>query len=114
MRLSEIYAPMVIKDRDDIGSNPTANRPMIDIIETRLSRRFVLGGLAAGGAFGIYGGMIAGRVAIAEDPSVDSDVRGARTRHRRNPSCRQGLFGQGTDLLGREYIPGFAEFDART
>ena len=69
MRLSEIYAPMVIKDQDDVGSNPTANRPMIDIIEARVSRRSVLGGLAASGALVIYESAIASRGAMAADPA---------------------------------------------
>ncbi|MDP9137463.1 MAG: PhoX family phosphatase [Pseudomonadota bacterium] len=69
MQLSEIFGPVHIKDPDDIGSNPTGNRPMIDIIEARVSRRSVLGGLAAGGMLGVYGSSVAGRSALAADPA---------------------------------------------
>jgi secreted PhoX family phosphatase len=46
---------IVINDTDDIGSNPTQNPHIMDIIEARVSRRNVLGGglaLAAGSVFG--------------------------------------------------------------
>jgi hypothetical protein len=70
MQLFEVFAPQVIKDRDDVGSNPTANRPLIDVIEARLNRRAMLGGLAAGGAFAIYGGFgVSGQAVAADNPS---------------------------------------------
>jgi hypothetical protein len=67
MALSDLYPPVKIADRDDIGSNPTANRPIVDIIEARLSRRSALRGLAAGGAIGLFGGTMTSRLALAAD-----------------------------------------------
>ncbi len=46
---------IVINDTDDIGSNPTQNPHIMEIIKAKLSRRNVLGGglaLAAGSVFG--------------------------------------------------------------
>ncbi len=42
-------------DADDTVSNPTAAAPLADLIHLRLSRRDVLKGLAAAGAFGLFG-----------------------------------------------------------
>jgi secreted PhoX family phosphatase len=73
MRLAERYSPLAVKDNDDVGSNPTSNRPMLEIIETRLDRRSLLGGMAAGGALGLYGtGVWMAPPARAQDKPVST------------------------------------------
>lgn len=47
---------IVIHDTDDIGSNPTNNDHIQDLIEQRVSRRTVLGGSVAVAATGFFGG----------------------------------------------------------
>ncbi|MBX6322075.1 MAG: PhoX family phosphatase [Rhodospirillaceae bacterium] len=52
MSLMERYEAAVAGDGDDRGRNPTDNRPMIEVVEARLSRRGLLGGMLAGLAAG--------------------------------------------------------------
>jgi uncharacterized protein len=65
MTLMERYEPVVVADRDDIGSNPTDNRPMMEVIEARLSRRGMLRGALAGLAAAAFGGTLTSRLALA-------------------------------------------------
>jgi hypothetical protein len=67
MRLSDLYPPVAVRDRDDIGSNPTLTQPIQKVIEARLARRELLKGLAAGAAFGVLGGTMTSRLAMAAD-----------------------------------------------
>src|SRR5581483_2708568 len=64
MTLMERYEAAVVADGDDVGRNPTANRPMVEVVEARLGRRGVLGGLIAGLAAGAVAPW-AGRPALA-------------------------------------------------
>jgi secreted PhoX family phosphatase len=52
MSVVDRFEPREIRDRDDIGSNPTDNPTIGEIIQARYSRRALLGGLA-GGAVGL-------------------------------------------------------------
>ena len=45
--LDQTYAPIVIRDRDDIGSNRSSNQPLLELHKARMSRRAALKGLAA-------------------------------------------------------------------
>lgn len=47
----------VLRDSDDVSSNPTSNRPLADVVSARLSRRSVLKGIAAG-TVAAGGGMV--------------------------------------------------------
>ena len=49
-RLDEVFEPVAVKDRDDLGSNPSANRPLVELIEARLQRRTVLKGFVTAAA----------------------------------------------------------------
>lgn len=66
MRLLDRYAPIVVKDRDDLGSNPTDAKPIGELIAARLSRRHLLQGMAVGAAAGVLPAVI-GRPALAAD-----------------------------------------------
>jgi secreted PhoX family phosphatase len=75
--LNEKYEPLVVEDEDDVSANPTANQPLIEVIEARYSRRSVLKGFAATAALGATGGALTAggaltsRVAFAAgDPST--------------------------------------------
>ena len=70
MRLLDRYAPIVVKDRDDLGSNPTDARPIGEIIAVRLSRRHLLQGLAAGAAASALGSTICPPALAADNPST--------------------------------------------
>ena len=45
--LDERYEPVVVQDQDDIGSNNSANVPLIEITQSCPSRRGLLKGLMA-------------------------------------------------------------------
>jgi secreted PhoX family phosphatase len=75
--LNEKYESLVVEDEDDVSANPTANQPLIEVIEARYSRRSVLKGFAATAALGATGGALTAggaltsRVAFAAgDPST--------------------------------------------
>ncbi len=51
----ESVAPTT-EDDDDIGRTPSTNPPLSELIAARLSRRETLGGIAASGAFALFGG----------------------------------------------------------
>jgi secreted PhoX family phosphatase len=70
MTLMDRYEPVAVGDREDLGSNPTNNRPINEIIEARLSRRGVLRGIAAALAAGTFGGTWTSRYALAAGPST--------------------------------------------
>jgi hypothetical protein len=50
--LDQKYAPIVVRDRDDIGSNRSSNRPLLELHKARMSRRTALKGFVTTAAFG--------------------------------------------------------------
>ena len=70
--LNEKYQAIVMEDDDDISTNPSNNRPFLEIAEVRLRRRDVLKGFAAAAAVGTFGGTLFSREALAaaSDPST--------------------------------------------
>jgi hypothetical protein len=70
MSVVDRFEPREIRDRDDIGSNPTDNRTIGEIIEARYSRRALLGGLAAGAA-GLAAAVVDAR-AQAANPATEA------------------------------------------
>ncbi len=71
-RLDENYEAATIRDGDDIGSNRSTNRPLLELVEARLSRRAALKGFVTTAAFGALGGTLTSRIALAAagDPST--------------------------------------------
>ena len=65
--LDEIYEPVVIEDDDDIGSNRTANRPLLELAKTRMTRRTALKGIVTTAAMGALGGTLTSRFALAAE-----------------------------------------------
>jgi secreted PhoX family phosphatase len=70
--LDQTYAPIVIRDRDDIGSNRSSNRPLLELHNARMSRRAALKGFVTTAAFGAVGGTLTSKIALAaaSDPST--------------------------------------------
>ena len=71
--LDQTYEPVVIDDGDDIGSNLSTNRPLLEICHARLSRRSILKGFVTTAAIGAFGtGTLTSRIALAAggDPST--------------------------------------------
>ena len=62
--LDEAYEPIVIEDEDDIGSNRSTNRPLVEIVGARLSRRAMLRGFVTTAAVGVMGGTLTSRLAL--------------------------------------------------
>jgi hypothetical protein len=58
MKAIDRHPPLVVTDADDIGSNPTANCPLIEIAKRRYSRRAALRGLGVTGAAGLFVGLL--------------------------------------------------------
>jgi secreted PhoX family phosphatase len=67
MSIVQRYLPKTVRDRDDIGTNPTDSRPFFEIAEARVSRRGLMKQLASGAAFGLMAGTMTSRFALAAD-----------------------------------------------
>jgi uncharacterized protein len=71
MRLLDRRPPIIVKDRDDHGSNPTASRSIAEVLEVRFGRRLLLQGATASVAVGFLGTFAPGRAAQEpENPST--------------------------------------------
>ncbi len=83
MRLLDRYPPIAVKDRDDLGSNPTTSRSIGEILEARFGRRQLLQGAAAGAAAGLFGTALPGvRSAMAEEePKIASTLTFEELEH---------------------------------
>ena len=70
--LDQTYAAIVVRDRDDIGSNRSSNRPLLELHNARMSRRAALKGFVTTAAFGAVGGTLTSKIALAaaSDPST--------------------------------------------
>jgi len=64
-RLDQAYAPIVINDGDDIGSNRSNNRPLLELAGARMSRRTALKGFVTTAVMGALGDTLTSRVALA-------------------------------------------------
>ena len=65
--LDEMYEPVVIEDDDDIGSNRSTNRPLLELAKTRMSRRTALKGFVTTAVMGALGGTLTSRFALAAE-----------------------------------------------
>ena len=63
--LDRKYAPIVVRDGDDIGSNRSHNQPLLEVATTRMSRRTALKGFVTTAVLGALGGTLTSRVALA-------------------------------------------------
>ena len=71
--LDQIYEPVVVEDDDDLGSNRSGNRPLLELAKVRLSRRAAMKGFVTSAVAGAIGGTLTSRVALAaaeNDPST--------------------------------------------
>ena len=63
--VDQMYEPVTVSDGDDIGSNRSSNRPLLEIARARMSRRTALKGFITTAAIGALGGTLTSRVALA-------------------------------------------------
>jgi hypothetical protein len=63
--LDQTYAAIVVRDRDDIGSNHSSNRPLLELHNARMSRRAALKGFITTAAVGPLGPTLTSRLALA-------------------------------------------------
>ena len=63
--LDQKYAPIIICNRDDFGSNRSSNRPLLELAKVRMSRRAALKGFVTTAVVGALGGTLTSRVALA-------------------------------------------------
>ena len=78
--LDQKYAPIVICDRDDIGSNRSSNRPLLELHKVRMSRRAALKGFVTTAVVGALGGTLTSRVALARRLQLRLRERSAHHR----------------------------------
>jgi uncharacterized protein len=64
--LDQIYEPITVKDGDDLGSNRSSNRPLLELARTRMSRRTALKGFVTTAAVGALGGTLTSKFALAQ------------------------------------------------
>ena len=98
--IDQIYEPVTIKDGDDLGSNRSSNRPLLELAKTRMSRRTALKGFVTTAAVGALGGTLTSRFALARRP-LHARLPVARAGHHRGPCGRARLQRQRPDPLGR-------------
>jgi hypothetical protein len=65
--LDQTYEPVVVEDGDDVGSNRSTNRPLLELARTRMSRRTALKGFVTTAAVGALGGTLTSRFALAAE-----------------------------------------------
>jgi hypothetical protein len=87
-RLDQCYEPVAIANQDDVGSNRSSNRPLLEMHEARLQRRAVLRGFVTTAAAGALGGTFTSKVALAAAEGSPSSLG------------FQWLRGRGPDPLG--------------
>ena len=63
--IDQVYEPVVIDDGDDIGTNRSTNRPFLEIVEGRMSRRTALKAFVTTAVAGAVGGTLTSRFALA-------------------------------------------------
>ena len=71
--LDRIYKPVVVEDDDDLGSNRSSNKPLLELAKVRLSRRAAMKGFVTSAVAGAVGGTLTSRIALAaaeNDPST--------------------------------------------
>jgi hypothetical protein len=106
--LDQDYAPIAIGDRDDIGSNWSTNRPLVEIAGARLSRRAVLKGFVTTAAMGAVGGTLTSRVALAASSFGFQSLPQAITE---DMQVAPGYSAQLLIRWGDPVLPGAPEFD---
>jgi uncharacterized protein len=72
--LDQRYAPIVVRDGDDIGSNRSSSRPLLELARARMSRRAALKGFITTAAIGALGGTLTSKIAIAAPGSGPSSL----------------------------------------
>ena len=70
MSLADMYPPALVKDSDDIGSNPTRSIPIHAIVQRRYGRRDILRGATAASLLGLFGGVTGRAASAADNPST--------------------------------------------
>ncbi len=63
--LDQEYEAITVTDGDDIGSNRSRNRPLLELARARMSRRTALKGFVTTAAMSALGGTLTSRVALA-------------------------------------------------
>ena len=105
--LDETYEPVVIEDDDDIGSNRSANRPLLELAKTRMSRRTALKGFVTTAAVGALGHTLTSRFALAAEGGPSTlGFQSLEQVITENHAGRARLQRQRPDPLGR---PGLTE-----
>jgi secreted PhoX family phosphatase len=65
--IDQIYEPITVKDGDDLGSNRSINKPLLELARTRMTRRTALKGFVTTAAIGALGGTLTSRFALAAE-----------------------------------------------
>jgi hypothetical protein len=95
--VDQIYEPVVVTDRDDLGSNRSSNRPLLVLARARMSRRTALKGFVTTAVVGALGGSLTSHVALA---ASSFGFRESAADHGRGHAGGARLRGAGADPLG--------------
>ena len=95
----------MVRDRDDIGSNRSSNRPLLELHKARMSRRAALKGFVTTAAFGAVGGTLTSKIALAAagDPSTLTFSSLAQVI-KEDQQVAPGYTRRGPDPLGRQVV----------
>jgi uncharacterized protein len=110
--IDQIYEPVAVKDGDDIGSNRSSNRPLIELARTRMSRRTALKGFVTTAAVGAFGGTLTSRFALAQDPGPSSlGFQSLEQVITENHAVAPGYSANLLIRWGDKVLPGAPDFD---
>ena len=111
-KLEELYEPVLIKDADDIGSNPSSNTPLTEIAQARLERRAVLRGFVSTAVVAGMGGTLTSKIALAAAGSSSTlGFQSIPQTITENHAMAPGYTAQVLIRWGDKLLPGAPEFD---
>ena len=111
-KLEELYEPVLIKDADDLGSNPSSNTPLAEIAQARLDRRAVLRGFVSTAVVAGMGGTLTSKIALAAAGSASTlGFQSIPQTITENHAVAPGYTAEVLIRWGDKLLPGAPEFD---
>ena len=78
--IDQIYEPITVEDGDDLGTNRSSNRPLLELARTRMSRRTALKGFVTTAAVGALGGTLTSKFALAAGAALPRSASSRSSR----------------------------------
>jgi uncharacterized protein len=109
--IDQIYEPITVKDGDDLGSNRSSNRPLLELARTRMSRRTALKGFVTTAAVGALGGTLTSKFALAQGGPSTLGFQSLEQAITENHAIAPGYSANILIRWGDPVLPGAPEFD---